>query len=391
MFGVDSDDGFDDDAAPRRVDAIKGPAKVERRLEKWDALARTLSDDEDDDGTTRDAKEAAAAYARLVEVCGEGPNDWEVVHDRVAVREAPSTAAPLLGFRRKGAVVSVEHAREGLWLKLAGEEGWMLAHGRELGLGQLVRPVDAGGGRLESTATNEPAEARVVDSEDLMPRVLDFLGMGDAFTGNTRALVSKLWRAAADKTKPRMSFHTFNGISASIRGPDDVWYDMSAPGEPKHIYSAKDLFRDDVRAAVSQRLKEEHPSWTFDDHFRRDFRGKNEKELRAEMRKLWNELDDATKQKYNDAVPAAKERYKRRYKAWEAKQLEEEELKDILVGHAPAEIELMNGVFRAPEGGWTVGTLFDAIAEGQPGYGDHTFFEGMYTQGNGYYSVHYGS
>ena len=390
MFGVDSDDGFDDEA-PQRVDNETGPARVERRLEKWDALARTLSDDEDDDGTTRDAKEAAAAYARLVEVCGEGPNDWEVVHDRVAVREAPSTAAPLLGFRRKGAVVSVEHAREGLWLKLAGEEGWMLAHGRELGLGQLVRPVDAVGGRLESTATNETAEARVVDSEDLMPRVLDFLGMGDAFTGNTRALVSKLWRAAADKTKPRMSFHTFNGISASIRGPDDVWYDMSAPGEPKHIYSAKDLFRDDVRAAVSQRLKEEHPSWTFDDHFRRDFRGKNEKELRAEMRKLWNELDDATKQKYNDAVPAAKERYKRRYKAWEAKQLEEEELKDILVGHAPAEIELMNGVFRAPEGGWTVGTLFDAIAEGQPGYGDHTFFEGMYTQGNGYYSVHYGS
>ena len=388
MFGVDSDDGFEEDA-PRRVDEDTGPAKVERRLEKWDALARTLSDDEDD-GPTKDA-EVEAAYARLVEVCGEGPNDWEVVHERVAVREAPSTAAPLLGFRRKGAVVSVEHAREGLWLKLAGEEGWMLAHGRELGLGQLVRPVDAVGGRLESTATNETAEARVVDSEDLMPRVLDFLGMGDAFTGNTRALVSKLWRAAADKTKPRMSFHTFNGISASIRGPDDVWYDMSAPGEPKHIYSAKDLFRDDVRAAVSQRLKEEHPSWTFDDHFRRDFRGKNEKELRAEMRKLWNELDDATKQKYNDAVPAAKERYKRRYKAWEAKQLEEEELKDILVGHAPAEIELMNGVFRAPEGGWTVGTLFDAIAEGQPGYGDHTFFEGMYTQGNGYYSVHYGS
>ena len=166
---------------------------------------------------------------------------------------------------------------------------------------------------------------------------------------------------------------------------------MSAPGEPKHIYSAKDLFRDDVRAAVSQRLKEEHPSWTFDDYFRRDYQGKNEKELRAEMRKLWNELDDAAKQKYNDALPAAKERYKRRYKAWEAKQLEAADLKDILVGHAPAEIELMNGVFRAPEGGWTVGTLFDAIAEGQPGYGDHTFFEGMYTQGNGYYSVHYGS
>ena len=140
MFGVDSDDGFDDEA-PQRVDAAAGPATVERRLDRWDALARTLSDDDDD--TNNNEKEAAAAYARLVEVCGEGPNDWEVVHDRVAVREQPSTAAPLLGMRRKGAIISVEHAREGLWLKLAGEDGWMLAHGRDLGLGQLVRPCDA--------------------------------------------------------------------------------------------------------------------------------------------------------------------------------------------------------------------------------------------------------
>ena len=94
---------------------------------------------------------------------------------------------------------------------------------------------------------------------------------------------------------------------------------------------------------------------------------------------------------HNDAVPAAKERYVRLYKAWEAKQLEEEELKDILVGHAPAEIELMNGVFRAPEGGWTVGTLFDAIAEGQPGYDDHCFFEGMERGLNGTTRVYYGS
>ena len=224
-----------------------------------------------------------------------------------------------------------------------------------------------------------------------MPRVLDFLGMGDAFTGNTRCVVSKLWRAAADKTKPRMSFDTFNGISASIHGPDDVWYDMSAPGEPRHIYSAKDLFRDDVRAAVSQRLKEEHPSWTFDDYFRRDHKGKNDSELWDEMKKLWEELDDAAKQKYIDRLPAALERYRRRYKAWEAKQLEAADLKDILVGHAPAEIKLEYGVFRAPEGGWTVGTLFDAIAEGQPGYGDHCFFEGMSGGHDGYYGVMYGS
>ena len=140
MFGVDSDDGFDDET-PQRVDEDPGPAKVERRLDKWDELVRTLSDD-DDDNTDDTKKDAAAAYARLVEACGAGPNDWEVVHDRVAVREHPSTAAPLLGMRRKGAIVSIEHAREGLWLKLAGEAGWMLAHGRDLGLGQLVRPCD---------------------------------------------------------------------------------------------------------------------------------------------------------------------------------------------------------------------------------------------------------
>jgi hypothetical protein len=388
MFGVDSDDGFDDDAAPRRVDAAAGPATVERRLDRWDALARTLSDDDDDD-TNNNEKEAAAACARLVEVCGEGPNDWEVLHERVAVREHPSTAAPLLGMRRKGAVVSVEHAREGLWLKLAGEEGWMLAHGRELGLGQLVRPCDG-----HATTTPAPvatAEARVVDSEDLMPRVLDFLGLGDAFTGNTRAVVSKLWRAAADKTKPRMSFHTFNGISAGIRGPDDVWYFMSAPGEPDHVYNAEGMFRAEVRAAVCRRLKEEHPSWTFDDYFRRDHKGKNDSELWDEMKKLWEELDDAAKQKYIDRLPAALERYRRRYKAWEAKQLEEDDLRDILVGHVPAEIRFEYGVFRAPKGGWTVGSLVDAIAEGQPGYGDHCFFEGMSGGHDGYYGVMYGS
>ena len=264
----------------------------------------------------------------------------------------------------------------------------MLAHGRELGLGMLVRPCDSHATTPAPVAT---AEARVVDSEDLMPRVLDFLGLGDAFTGNTRCVVSKLWRAAADKTKPRMSFRTFNGISASIRGPDDVWYDMSAPGEPRHIYSAKDLFRADVRAAVSQRLKEEHPSWTFHDYFRRNYDSKNEMELLRELGRLWKELDDATTQKYIDRLPAAKERYKRRYKAWEAKQLEAADLKDILVGHVPAEIRFEYGVFRAPEGGWTVGSLFDAIAEGQPGYGDHTFFEGLSGGRDGYYSVMYGS
>ena len=244
---------------------------------------------------------------------------------------------------------------------------------------------------MEPTETKETVEARVVDSADLMPRVLDFLGMGDAFTGNARAVVSKVWRGAAEKTKPRMSLDTFNGISASYwNGKIDGYY-MSAPGKPEKVYNAEGLFRAEVRTAVSQRLKEEHPSWTFDDYFRRNYKGNNDDQLWDEMEKLWAELDDAAKQEYVDRLPAVKERYKRQYKAWEAKQLEAADLKDILVGHAPAEIRFEYGAFRAPEGGWTVGSLFDAIAKGEPGYGDHTFFEGMYTQGNGYYSVHYGS
>ena len=138
-------------------------------------------------------------------------------------------------------------------------------------------------------------------------------------------------------------------------------------------------------------MKEEHPSWTFHDYFRRNYDSKNEMELLRELGKLWKELDAAAKQKYNEAVPAAKERYERLYKAWEAKQLEEEDLKDILVGHVPAEVEFEGGgVFRAPTGGWTVGSLFDAIAEGSPGYGDHSFFEGL-NKGPFGFSVFWGS
>ena len=188
-----------------------------------------------------------------------------------------------------------------------------------------------------------------------------------------------------------MSLDKFDGLSAGIRGPDSVWYYMSAPGEPDRVYNAEGLFRAEVQTAVSQRLKEEHPSWTFHDYFRRNYDSKNEMELLRELGKLWKELDDAAKQKYNDALPAAKERYKRRYKAWEAKQLEEEDIKDILVGHVPAYVEFEGGgIFRAPSGGWTVGSLFDAIAEGYPGYGDHSFFEGL-NKGRFGFSVFWGS
>ena len=51
------------------------------------------------------------------------------------------------------------------------------------------------------TAAPAGGEARVVDSADLMPKVVDFLGVGDAFT----PAVSKLWRGAAATLKQRMS------------------------------------------------------------------------------------------------------------------------------------------------------------------------------------------
>jgi hypothetical protein len=50
-------------------------------------------------------------------------------------------------------------------------------------------------------------------------------------------------------------------------------------------------------------------------------------------------------------------------------------------------------VFRAPAGGWTVRSLFDAIAEGdeREWRGDHHFFEGLEKSSNGRYFVGWGS
>ena len=50
-------------------------------------------------------------------------------------------------------------------------------------------------------------------------------------------------------------------------------------------------------------------------------------------------------------------------------------------------------VFRAPAGGWTVRSLFDAIAEGdeREWRGDHHFFEGLEKSSNGRYQSFWGS
>ena len=146
---------------------------------------------------------------------------------------------------------------------------------------------------------------------------------------------------------------------------------------------------DFFRAEHEQAVKDAHPEWIFPEGF--GVTPNDWPTLFKEMCRLYDNLDPAAKQTYEALAAKDEKRCARQQAAHRASEMEEEELKDILVGHAPAEIELMNGVFRAPEGGWTVGTLFDAIAKGHPGYGDHTFFEGMYSQGNGYYGVMYGS
>ena len=72
---------------------------------------------------------------------------------------------------------------------------------------------------MEPTETKETVEARVVDSADLMPRVLDFLGMGDAFTGNARAVVSKVWRGAAEKTTDTTALCTAANLPGHSQAP----------------------------------------------------------------------------------------------------------------------------------------------------------------------------
>uniref|UniRef100_A0A7S4WDS0 Uncharacterized protein n=1 Tax=Alexandrium monilatum TaxID=311494 RepID=A0A7S4WDS0_9DINO len=93
-------------------------------------------------------------------VVGRGPaeglpwrplEDYEVVHEKVAVRERPSLSAQALAVLRRGRVVAgARHDVRGEpWLCLSGaarkglaihEDGaWVLIHGRSVGLGELLR------------------------------------------------------------------------------------------------------------------------------------------------------------------------------------------------------------------------------------------------------------
>ncbi|CAE8652677.1 unnamed protein product, partial [Polarella glacialis] len=84
---------------------------------------------------------------------------YEVVHDRVALRGAPSVKAPMLSVRQRGALLSgvpsILAGAEGPWLRLSDawlrqenialpkgvEAAWVLIDGKSVGLGELLRPV----------------------------------------------------------------------------------------------------------------------------------------------------------------------------------------------------------------------------------------------------------
>ena len=64
----------------------------------------------------------------------------------VRVRAAPSLSAAVVGVRRTGDVVTAVGASGG-WVRI--DDGWVLADGDKLGLGQLLRPLDGGATHAE--------------------------------------------------------------------------------------------------------------------------------------------------------------------------------------------------------------------------------------------------
>ena len=59
---------------------------------------------------------------------------------RAPAGEKPSVASRMVGIKRVNNLVGVDYTIESQWLKLKGERGFMLIHGQDLGLGQLLVP-----------------------------------------------------------------------------------------------------------------------------------------------------------------------------------------------------------------------------------------------------------
>ena len=196
--------------------------------------------------------------------------------------------------------------------------------------------------RGAACATECRQSVRVVDSVDIVPRILDYLEFCDCFPAG----VSHCWKAAATADPPtkgerwsyqafssggqravrvpqtnykqqRMSLETFNKFSGSIGEYSDINYSMEINGYEIDGYDFYDIL---VSGVDSELVFESYEN-------------------------------------FNRAEPK------------------------------------VSRVFRAPAGGWTVRSLFDAIAEGdeREWRGDHHFFEGLEKSSNGRYQSFWGS
>lgn len=143
---ADAAEGFDLEDIDALLEGMPVKASSRSRLDyaKWEDVAAEADAEADEEPTA----EQRELWQRMVEASGlaeeadeERIDAWKVVHaPRVAVREGPSVNARLIGAKKCGDVVQVDWTLESIWVKLKDEDGWMLTHGGELGLGQLLLP-----------------------------------------------------------------------------------------------------------------------------------------------------------------------------------------------------------------------------------------------------------
>lgn len=139
---------------------MSAPTKVVTDYSKWDRLGKTIDEEEDEEEPEVYNDEQQKTWDRMVKASGlqeemkeelglddnesveaREPNEWRVVYSPcVAVREKPSVASRMVGIKRVNNLVGVDYTIESQWLKLKGERGFMLIHGQDLGLGQLLVP-----------------------------------------------------------------------------------------------------------------------------------------------------------------------------------------------------------------------------------------------------------
>ena len=202
--------------------------------------------------------------------------------------------------------------------------------------------------RGAACATECRQSVRVVDSADIVPRILDYLEFCDFFPAG----VSHCWKAAATADPPTKTWKRWSeqAYTAGSEKPGNAW--------------------------VPQTNYKQHMSLETFNTFSGSIGEYSDSEINYRMEIGWYE--------YGRGDP---------------------DLDNILVCGVDSELVFesyenfnraepkVSRVFRAPAGGWKVRSLFDAIAEGdeREWRGDHHFFEGLEKSSNGRYQSFWGS